>query len=217
MAQERTALTALNADRLVELGGAGSPATGSSRPRGTRLHAEVSALNRADAEASMLVSSAQQRAISAEDRQSILSFTPDEIDLLPTAKGDEQFKCLAQALYFEARGESIAGMVAVAEVILNRVESSDFPDTVCGVVNQGTGKLHQCQFSYTCDGRSDRVRNQAAYERVAKVARIMMDGQPRMLTGGATHYHTLQVRPRWTRSLARTARIGAHVFYRNNA
>ncbi|QDL93728.1 cell wall hydrolase [Paroceanicella profunda] len=217
MAQERTALTALNADRLIDLGGSGSPVNGTSRPRGNRLHAEVSALNRADAEASMLVSSAQQRAISAEDRQSILSFSPEEIDLLPVARGGDEFKCLAEALYFEARGESIAGMVAVAEVILNRVESDDFPDTVCKVVNQGTGKLHQCQFSYTCDGRSDRIRNQAAYERVAKVARIMMDGQPRMLTGGATHYHTLRVRPRWTKNLSRTARIGAHVFYRNNA
>ena len=99
-------------------------------------------------------------------------------------------------------------------MILNRVDSPDFPDTVCAVINQGTGKRFQCQFTYTCDGRKEVIREPAAWERVGKVARIMLDGKTRELTGGATYYHTRAVRPRWARSFTRTAVIGAHYFYR---
>jgi spore germination cell wall hydrolase CwlJ-like protein len=127
---------------------------------------------------------------------------------LPPASGDQEWTCLAEALYFEARGESVAGQVAVAEVILNRRDSGAYPGTVCGVVRQ------RCQFSYTCDGISDRIRERAAYERVGKIARLMLDGAPRALTGGATHFHTGAVRPAWSRRFPQTARIGAHYFYR---
>ncbi|WP_095597046.1 cell wall hydrolase [Actibacterium pelagium] len=143
-----------------------------------------------------------------------VTYTRDWIDARPKVKGGEQWACLAEALYFEARGESVKGQFAVAEVILNRVDSNRYPDTVCGVVNQGTGRKHQCQFSYTCDGIAENIAEPAAYARVGKVAKLMIDGVERKLTGGATHYHTKAVNPRWARVFPRTATIGVHHFYR---
>lgn len=128
--------------------------------------------------------------------------------------GDAEWKCLSEALYFEARGESVRGQFAVAEVILNRVESSVFPDTVCGVIEQGTGELYQCQFTYTCDGAAETIQEPEAWTQVGKVARAMIDGAPRALTDGATHYHTKHVSPRWAGVYPRTATIGVHHFYR---
>jgi hypothetical protein len=130
----------------------------------------------------------------------------------PPAEGDAEFQCLATALYFEARGESLRGQVAVGEVILNRVEDANFPDTICGVVHQGNG--NGCQFSYTCDGQADRIREPAAWEVSTKIARALLDGAPRALTDGATHFHTPAVRPDWSRRFERTASIGRHIFYR---
>lgn len=132
----------------------------------------------------------------------------------PTATGDAQWQCLTEALYFEARGESIRGIFAVAEVILNRVDSSAYPGNVCNVVHQGTGRRFQCQFTFTCDGNSDAVHEAEAWRKVGKVARIMLDGAPRPLTDGATHYHTSAVSPSWARRFPLTATIGSHRFYR---
>ena len=134
----------------------------------------------------------------------------------PVASGGEQWRCLAEALYFEARGESVSGMFAVGEVIMNRVDSGRFPNTLCGVINQGTGRKYACQFSYTCDGNPERIHEPAAWDRVGKVARLLMDGAPRTLTDGATHYHTRAVSPRWARVYPRTTTIGSHHFYRQS-
>ncbi len=132
----------------------------------------------------------------------------------PKASGDEQFLCLAEALYFEARGESLKGQFAVGEVILNRVDSPKFPDSVCAVVRQGTGRRFQCQFTYNCDGLKEEITEPRAYERVAKVARALLDGAPRRLTDGATYYHTRKVRPHWARKFTRTAELDSHYFYK---
>lgn len=133
----------------------------------------------------------------------------------PAGKGGAEFQCLAEALYFEARGESVKGQFAVAEVILNRVDSPTFPGSVCGVVHQGTGRKFACQFTYTCDGREEVIHEPAAYAQVAKVAALMLkDDTPRSLTDGATFYHTLHVSPKWSRNFDRTATIGVHHFYR---
>lgn len=105
----------------------------------------------------------------------------------------------------------------MAEVILNRVDSPRYPDTVCAVVNQGTGRLHACQFSYTCDGKPEVINEPKAWDRVSAVATTMLQGEPRTLTGGATHYHTTSVAPRWSRVYAKTATIGYHRFYRQSA
>ncbi|WP_350124289.1 cell wall hydrolase, partial [Roseovarius sp.] len=99
-------------------------------------------------------------------------------------KGDAEWRCLAEALYFEARGESVKGQFAVAEVILNRVDSVDFPDEVCAVVHQGTGRKYQCQFTYTCDGYKEVIAEKRAFENVGKVAYLMVKGAPRTLTEG---------------------------------
>ncbi|MEX0304891.1 MAG: cell wall hydrolase [Leisingera sp.] len=138
------------------------------------------------------------------------------LDAQPDAKGDEQFACLAEALYFEARGETVKGQFAVAEVILNRVRSAQFPNTLCGVIKQGTGRKYQCQFTYTCDGHKEVVHEKKAYQRVAKVARAALDGLKTELTEGATYYHTTAVKPRWSRTFTNTARIGVHLFYRDD-
>jgi spore germination cell wall hydrolase CwlJ-like protein len=136
------------------------------------------------------------------------------LESLPKATGGEAWRCLSEALYFEARGEEVEGIFAVAEVILNRVDSPAYPDTVCGVIYQGTGRKFECQFTYSCNGKKEIISEKRAYERVAKVARLMLDGAPRRLTDGATHYHTKSVRPRWARVYPQTATIGYHIFYR---
>ncbi len=129
-------------------------------------------------------------------------------------KGNKEWECLADALYFEARGEAVQGIFAVGEVILNRVDSAEYPDTVCGVVHQGTGRKFACQFTWTCDNASDSIGNPAAFARVGKVAKLLIDGLPRRLTQGATHYHTKAVHPSWASRFPRTASIGAHLFYK---
>lgn len=134
------------------------------------------------------------------------------LDGLPAAKGDDDWECLANAIYHEARGETIRGQFAVAEVILNRTESPNYPTTVCRVVHQGGKK--GCQFSFTCDGKSDRVSERTAWERAGKIARLALDGAPRLLTNGAIYFHTVRVRPRWMHRYDRTAAIGSHLFYR---
>lgn len=143
-----------------------------------------------------------------------ITYSASWLATLPAPEGGPQFKCLAEALYFEARGESTKGQFAVAEVILNRVDLPNYPGSVCDVVGQGAGRA--CQFSYNCDGHPERIRNQAAYDRVARVARLMLDGAPRDLTDGATHFHTKAVNPRWARVFTKTAAIGAHIFYRQD-
>lgn len=133
---------------------------------------------------------------------------------LPTASGGPEWRCLADALYHEARGESTEGMFAVGEVVLNRVDSASYPNSICGVVHQGTGRKFACQFTWTCDGRSDAINEHRAFARVGKVARLLMDGAPRDLAKGATHYHTTAVNPSWARRFPRVARYGVHLFYR---
>ena len=145
-----------------------------------------------------------------------ISYSQAFLDTVPAPEGGGEWRCLAEALYFEARGESVRGQFAVAEVILNRVDSGRFPDSVCGVVRQGTGRKYACQFTYTCDGRPEVIHEKDAFEQVGKVAKLMINGAPRALTDGATHYHTTAVRPNWARVYARTASIGTHVFYRHN-
>ena len=155
-------------------------------------------------------------AVRKVDRPVTVSYTREWIDSQPKATGGDSWACLAEALYFEARGETVKGQFAVAEVIMNRVKSSRFPDTACGVINQGTGRKYQCQFTYTCDGLAEVIAEKKAYARVAKVARLVMDGKGGNLTDGATHYHTTAVRPNWSRVFTKTTSIGVHIFYRQH-
>jgi spore germination cell wall hydrolase CwlJ-like protein len=143
-----------------------------------------------------------------------ITYDREFLSAQPSASGGANWQCLSEALYFEARGESVRGMFAVGEVILNRVDSDAYPDTLCTVINQGTGRRYACQFTYTCDGKPETIGEPRSWERVGKVARILIDGAPRTLTGGATHYHTKAVNPSWAQRYPRTAAIGFHYFYR---
>jgi len=121
--------------------------------------------------------------------------------------------CLALALYWEARGEGRQGMVAVGWVILNRVHSRDFPGTPCGVVRQG-GERPPCQFSFWCDGKSDRPRNGRSWNLAQIISAELLLQPPPDPTGGSLYFHTTGVRPSWMRTQTRTVQIGSHVFYR---
>jgi len=138
----------------------------------------------------------------------------EALDALPRPRGNSQWRCMTEALYFEARGETIEGQYAVAEVILNRVDSANYPDTICDVVYQGNGRRYACQFTYSCDGIPEVVTDQQAWNRAGQIARIMMEDAPRSLTAGATHYHADRVNPRWARIYPRTSQYGQHIFYR---
>ena len=136
------------------------------------------------------------------------------IDGLPSFQGGQEWKCLTDALYFEARGESIMGQFAVAEVIVNRASSSRFPDTVCGVVNQGANKSrYRCQFTYMCDGLLESIKDKPSYARAGKIARMTLWDVKINLTNGALYYHAKSVNPSWAKKLASTGIIGGHKFY----
>lgn len=140
----------------------------------------------------------------------------DRAELLaaPAAEGGQEWACLTEALYFEARGEPLIGQLAVAEVILNRVDSRKYPNSICGVISQGEARRNACQFSFRCDGQPELFNEKVAYDLVGKVARMMLDGRDRPLTLGATHYHTTAVEPGWSHRLTPTTQIGKHLFYR---
>lgn len=151
---------------------------------------------------------------SADAPVSLARLDASTLDALPRAAGDAEWQCLAEAIYFESRGEPISGQVAVAEVVLNRVDSPVYPNSVCAVTNQGVGSGRACQFSYACDGRPDVMRTPLSRDRAGKLARLLIDGHPRRVTEGATHFHATYVNPHWARHFPRTAAIGNHVFYR---
>lgn len=142
----------------------------------------------------------------------------------PSAKavspGD--LRCLATAIYFEARGETPGGWRAVGRVILNRVASSYYPDTVCEVVYQGARRRNACQFSFACDGKPNVVKEQAVWQRIETAAETLLacqsdDDCHGHLSGSrlasATHYHADYVKPRWASKIERLGQIGRHIFY----
>jgi hypothetical protein len=125
-----------------------------------------------------------------------------------------ELTCLARAIYFEARSESEIGRLAVAQVIMNRVKSPFYPNTICEVVYQNAQQANACQFSFACDGKSDRPRQGSAWK-VAKTlaARAMAgDGEVQAIAT-ATNYHADYVAPKWTGTMTRLVKIGRHIFY----
>jgi hypothetical protein len=122
--------------------------------------------------------------------------------------------CLTLAIYYEAASEPDAGQRAVAQVVLNRVAHPTYPDTVCGVVFQGSERSTGCQFSFTCDGSMARRPARMWWDRAAEVARAALGGAVYAPVGLATHYHTVQIHPYWADSLHHVGTIGAHRFYR---
>ena len=127
---------------------------------------------------------------------------------------DAEKKCLATAIYFEARGEPKSGQAAVAQVILNRVEAQAYPDTICEVVYQNREKRNACQFSFACDGKPDVPRDTRAWARAKQVGSNVLDGRD-LIAGikSATHYHADYVSPYWAPKMRRLSKVGRHIFY----
>lgn len=124
-----------------------------------------------------------------------------------------QLECLSLNIYFEARGEPRMGQVAVAQVVMNRVDDDRFPGTVCAVVKQTGSKDGVCQFSWWCDRHGDLPRHKGDWELAQKIARAVYQGGMSDPTGGALWYHTVDVKPIWRIRLKRGPRIGQHIFY----
>jgi spore germination cell wall hydrolase CwlJ-like protein len=127
-------------------------------------------------------------------------------------------KCLANAVYFEARGEPVRGQIAVAQVVMNRVFSPFYPNDVCGVVYQNAHRHLACQFTFACDGIPDVVTEPDAYARAFRIARDMLDGRLWMPeVAKSTHYHAYWVHPDWVNEMKKMSRLGVHTFYRPRA
>ena len=133
------------------------------------------------------------------------------------------FLCLALNTYHEAKNQSMIGQVATAQVVMNRVADSRYPNSVCEVVKQGpkykgsdVPVRHKCQFSWFCDGKSDEPKRDSKEWRMAQeYARIVLSGRIVLdVTEGATHYHATYVKPSWAKTKTRTTRIESHIFYR---
>ena len=155
---------------------------------------------------------------------------------LYTESSHPELYCLAKNIYFEAKSEPIAGQYAVADVVLNRVKDSRFPNTICEVVYEGPVReswqtkkqtdlddaeriyhpvRDRCQFSWWCDGKSDNMKDGDAWRKAQEIAyRLVNDYKHRGLTEGATHYHATYVNPKWAPTLDLVGRIGTHIFYR---
>ena len=131
-----------------------------------------------------------------------------------------EVECLAKNIYFEARNQNKLGQIAVGLVTLNRVKDKRFPNTVCGVVHQGTYKgnyfkKNLCQFSWYCDGKPDSIINKSIYKKIiAILPRVYYHSSWDDFTKGSTHYHTYRVSPSWKSEKVQIATIGDHIFYR---
>jgi len=131
-----------------------------------------------------------------------------------------QLECLATNIYYETMAKSLAGAMAVTDVVLNRVEHEKYPSTPCDVVHQsylndkGEPLLNKCQFSWYCDGKADEPQNADSWLLSQNYAKIIMDGKWRGITEGATHYHAPYVSPKWAKSFTAIGHIGEHLFFR---
>jgi spore germination cell wall hydrolase CwlJ-like protein len=138
-----------------------------------------------------------------------------ELDEKGYAKAE---KCLAEAVYFESRGEKVRGQIAVAQVVMNRVFSGYYPNTVCGVVYQNKHRHLACQFTFACDNVRDVIEEPDMWDRAKRIAKAMLDGQlwlPEVAK--STHYHAYWVRPSWVHEMKKTYKYGVHTFYRPTA
>ena len=135
--------------------------------------------------------------------------------LPPSVFSAKEQKCLANAIYFEARGESLRGQAAVAQVVLNRVRNPAYPKSICGVVYQNEHLKNRCQFSFACDGKKDRILSPKSYKTAEDIAIAVTAGKiflPEVAS--STHYYAQYVSPGWARSMQKMKKIGLHIFYR---
>jgi hypothetical protein len=140
---------------------------------------------------------------------------PDYAALIEPTQAERERKCLAEAIYFEARSEPEAGQAAVAQVVLNRVKSGLYPSSVCGVVYQNRHRYLGCQFTFACEGKSLRITEAEPWRAAVRIAREVSEGRLfNADVGGSTHYHADYVRPSWAKRLKKMDTIGSHVFYK---
>ena len=133
-----------------------------------------------------------------------------------SARSESEVKCLATAIYFEARGEPEKGQLAVAQVVLNRLKNPAYPNTICGVVYQNKNRRHRCQFSFACDGIRDRITDSRSWAVAQTLATKAVNNTSTTFlsdVGASTHYHATYVRPRWARHMKKMDKIGRHIFY----
>src|SRR5580692_8183428 len=153
--------------------------------------------------------------LAKKDDSSLLASPADRLKLTgkPLAKAE---KCLADAVYFEARGERFKGQQAVAQVVMNRVFSGYYPNDVCGVVYQNSGRHLACQFTFACEGKDlSKVDEPDMWEQAKKIAKDMLDGKIWLAeVGHATHYHAYWVHPSWVHEMTKLYKLGVHTFYR---
>jgi len=150
-----------------------------------------------------------------------IAYRPSQAALAFKSAGESQAefeererRCLSTAIYFEARGEPVRGQIAVAQVILNRVRSPQFPETICGVVYQGQMQKG-CQFSFACDGHTDMPRNNDQWALAQDIAKQASSGQVWLPeVGYSTYYHANYVRPGWVNNMSKIDKIGNHIFYK---
>jgi spore germination cell wall hydrolase CwlJ-like protein len=146
-------------------------------------------------------------------RLSVSADSPQDVVKEAALNVERETRCLTDAIYHEARSEPEAGQIAVAEVVMNRVSSGRYADSICGVVYQGAARSTGCQFSFTCDGSLNAPIDQVAWTRAERVAYDIILGHKRNIVGGATHYHAEYVDPTWAGSYGRPIHIGKHLFY----
>lgn len=148
----------------------------------------------------------------------ILLSMSDEQLYGPDNHSEDEVLCLALNIYFEARSEPKQGQLAVGHVVMNRVANKHYPNTVCEVVQQGgENRLNHCQFSWWCDGRSDKPLNRVAWEDSMDIAYTVYTGESKDPTNGSLWYHADYVEPYWKNSLSVSVKIGQHIFYRNDS
>jgi spore germination cell wall hydrolase CwlJ-like protein len=145
--------------------------------------------------------------------QTITKIEAQAVDPVGEAPVDDALTCLSRTIYWEAKGGAPADMEAVASVVLNRLGHDGFPDTVCGVVKDGSEKK-SCQFSWWCDGRPDDVQEENRYEVAKEIARKALNQQLSDRTGGAMYFHDRHVSPVWVKQYIRTAETGKFLFYK---
>ena len=140
---------------------------------------------------------------------------PRYADLVDPDKVDSEQRCLAEAVYFEARSEPEEGQAAVAQVVLNRVRSGLYPGSICGVVYQNRHRHLACQFTFACEGKALRIGDRDSWDTAKRVADAVLEGRTYLAdVGGATHYHADYVKPSWSRRLKKMDVIGRHIFYK---
>lgn len=185
-------------------------------PAKSEAPVRLSAAEKVSAEVSVKQPIEMAKASSFQDVRDLYSLV-NALNVLGSEVGTPEGHCLAQAVYFESRSEPIDGQLAVAQVVLNRVKSPYYPDTICGVVFQNEKMRHRCQFSFACDGLSDNPYEPEAWDLAERIAYIALSGRWQDITEDATHYHAVYVNPSWANNLVETGQHGSHIFYRDGA